>query len=107
MSDATTLPPLRESSEAPSSTGQQPDSSAGHGDSDTSLIQSESLNAKDEPSGNGDGKADGKQKRKRTSPKDSATLEAEYKLNPKPNKAARADIVEKVELNEKEVQVSG
>ena len=41
------------------------------------------------------------------SPKDQATLEAEYKLNPKPNKAARAEIVEKVDLNEKEVQVSG
>jgi hypothetical protein len=41
-----------------------------------------------------------------SSPKDQAILEAEYKQNPKPNKAARAVIVEKVELNEKEVQVS-
>jgi hypothetical protein len=41
-----------------------------------------------------------------SSPKDQATLEAEYKHNPKPNKAARAEIVEKVDLNEKEVQVS-
>ena len=41
------------------------------------------------------------------SPKDQATLEAEYKLNPKPNKAARAEIVGMVDLNEKEVQVSG
>jgi hypothetical protein len=40
------------------------------------------------------------------SPKDQAILEAEYKQNPKPNKAARADIVGKVSLNEKEVQVS-
>jgi hypothetical protein len=40
------------------------------------------------------------------SPKDQATLEAEYKHNPKPNKAARVEIVEKVDLNEKEVQVS-
>lgn len=39
------------------------------------------------------------------SPADQAILEAEYKQNPKPNKAARADIVEKVSLNEKEVQV--
>lgn len=39
-------------------------------------------------------------------PEDQAILEAEYKRNPKPNKAARADIVEKVTLNEKEVQVS-
>ena len=41
-----------------------------------------------------------------SSPKDQAILEAEYKQNPKPNKAARAEIVEKVSLNEKEVQVS-
>jgi hypothetical protein len=40
-----------------------------------------------------------------SSPKDQAILEAEYKQNPKPNKAARAEIVEKVDLNEKEVQV--
>lgn len=40
------------------------------------------------------------------SPADQVILEAEYKQNPKPNKAARADIVEKVTLNEKEVQVS-
>ena len=40
------------------------------------------------------------------SPKDQAILEAEYTQNPKPNKAARAVIVEKVDLNEKEVQVS-
>ncbi len=40
------------------------------------------------------------------SPQDQAILEAEYKQNPKPNKAARAVIVEKVSLNEKEVQVS-
>jgi Homeodomain len=40
------------------------------------------------------------------SPRDQAILEAEYKQNPKPNKAARAEIVEKVSLSEKEVQVS-
>jgi Homeodomain len=39
------------------------------------------------------------------SPQDQAVLEAEYKQNPKPNKAARAEIVKKVSLNEKEVQV--
>lgn len=41
-----------------------------------------------------------------SSPKDQAILEAEYKQNPKPNKAARAEIVKKVDLNEKEVQVN-
>jgi hypothetical protein len=40
------------------------------------------------------------------SPKDQAILEAEFAQDPKPNKAARAVIVEKVDMNEKEVQVS-
>jgi len=39
------------------------------------------------------------------SPEDQAFLEAQYKENPKPNKAARAEIVKSVKLNEKEVQV--
>jgi len=39
------------------------------------------------------------------STKDQAILEAEYKESPKPNKADRARIVQKVDLNEKEVQV--
>ncbi|EHK96950.1 putative Homeobox-leucine zipper protein ROC5 [Glarea lozoyensis 74030] len=47
-----------------------------------------------------------KQRRKRTTPQDQAKLEAEYKLNPKPNKAARAEIVKNVSLNEKEVQIA-
>ncbi|KAG9238769.1 hypothetical protein BJ875DRAFT_449881 [Amylocarpus encephaloides] len=46
-----------------------------------------------------------KQRRKRTRPQDQAVLEAEYRRNPKPNKAARAEIVERVSLNEKEVQI--
>lgn len=40
------------------------------------------------------------------SPEDQATLEAEYKKNPKPDKAARLAIVDQVSLGEKEVQVS-
>lgn len=40
------------------------------------------------------------------SPEDQATLEAEYKKNPKPDKMARMSIVEQVSLGEKEVQVS-
>ena len=40
------------------------------------------------------------------SPEDQATLEAEYKKNPKPDKAARLAIVNQVCLGEKEVQVS-
>lgn len=40
------------------------------------------------------------------SPEDHATLEAEYALNSKPDKAARIAIVSRVALGEKEVQVS-
>lgn len=41
----------------------------------------------------------------RSSPEDHAVLEAEYLKNPKPDKTARADIVSRVSLGEKEVQV--
>ena len=37
---------------------------------------------------------------------DHAFLEAEYQRNPKPDKAARTSIVQRVALNDKEVQVS-
>lgn len=40
-----------------------------------------------------------------SSAKDKAILEAAYNANPKPDKAARLDIVKRVSLNEKEVQV--
>lgn len=40
------------------------------------------------------------------SPEDHAILEAEYQRNAKPDKAARTDIVNRVSLGEKEVQVS-
>lgn len=39
------------------------------------------------------------------SAKDKAILEAAYSANPKPDKAARLNIVKRVSLNEKEVQV--
>ena len=39
------------------------------------------------------------------SAKDKAVLEAAYTANPKPDKAARLAIVNRVSLNEKEVQV--
>ncbi|KAJ0300748.1 hypothetical protein COL516b_008319 [Colletotrichum fioriniae] len=45
-----------------------------------------------------------KGKRKRTAAKDKSILEAAYVANPKPDKAARLDIVKRVSLNEKEVQ---
>jgi len=40
-----------------------------------------------------------------SSAKDKAILEAAYLSNAKPDKAARLDIVKRVSLNEKEVQV--
>lgn len=39
------------------------------------------------------------------SARDKAVLEAAYTSNPKPDKAARLEIVRRVFLNEKEVQV--
>ncbi|KAI1828644.1 hypothetical protein F4861DRAFT_12163 [Xylaria intraflava] len=46
-----------------------------------------------------------KGKRKRTTSQDKTILEAAYSSNPKPDKAARLDIVKRVSLNEKEVQI--
>ncbi|KAL9128999.1 MAG: hypothetical protein Q9217_002433 [Psora testacea] len=46
-----------------------------------------------------------RQKRKRTSPEDHAILEAEYERNPKPDKTARQELVKRVALGEKEVQI--
>ncbi|EXJ69595.1 uncharacterized protein A1O5_07631 [Cladophialophora psammophila CBS 110553] len=46
-----------------------------------------------------------KAKRRRTSPQDCATLEAAYQQNSKPDKAERAQIVRRVALGEKEVQI--
>ncbi|KAG5303199.1 homeobox transcription factor [Histoplasma capsulatum G186AR] len=52
-----------------------------------------------------DNKALARQKRRRTSPDDQKILEAEYQRNPKPDRATRADIVNRVTLGEKEVQI--
>ncbi|SPJ78040.1 related to LIM homeobox protein [Fusarium torulosum] len=46
-----------------------------------------------------------KGKRKRTAAKDKMILEEAYSSNPKPDKQARLDIVQRVSLNEKEVQI--
>ncbi|KAK2758970.1 hypothetical protein FQN54_003068 [Arachnomyces sp. PD_36] len=50
-------------------------------------------------------KLPGRQKRRRTSPEDHAILEAEYQRNPKPDRTARANIVSRVALGDKEVQI--
>ncbi|CZT49896.1 related to LIM homeobox protein [Rhynchosporium secalis] len=106
MSDATLPPPRRLSSAAPPRIERsQSDSTSGEGEFETCLGQSAGYTVKGERLEESEGRSDNKQKRKRTSPADQAILEAEYKQNPKPNKAARADIVEKVFLNEKEVQI--
>ncbi|CAO2651964.1 Nn.00g002470.m01.CDS01 [Neocucurbitaria sp. VM-36] len=52
-----------------------------------------------------DNKALARQKRRRTSKEDEDILKAEYLKNPKPDKAARLEIVSKVALGEKEVQI--
>ncbi|TKA26934.1 hypothetical protein B0A54_16620 [Friedmanniomyces endolithicus] len=51
-----------------------------------------------------DDKAYARQKRKRTSLEDQSVLEDAYKRDPKPDKAARLEIVRMVNLGEKEVQ---
>nr|KMM66732.1 hypothetical protein CPAG_03070 [Coccidioides posadasii RMSCC 3488] len=52
-----------------------------------------------------DNKILGRQRRRRTSPEDYAILEAEYQRNPKPDKVTRANIVSRVSLGDKEVQI--
>ncbi|GJN83656.1 hypothetical protein PLIIFM63780_007205 [Purpureocillium lilacinum] len=72
--------------------------SAGHNDSS---ILSEISNG----SSIQDGEKHPKGKRKRTAAKDKMILEEAYKNNPKPDKQARLEIVDRVSLNEKEVQI--
>ncbi|KAF1965977.1 hypothetical protein BU23DRAFT_560668 [Bimuria novae-zelandiae CBS 107.79] len=52
-----------------------------------------------------DNKPLARQKRRRTSKEDEEILKTEYAKNPKPDKAARIEIVGKVALGEKEVQI--
>ncbi|KAI9663627.1 MAG: hypothetical protein M1821_007117 [Bathelium mastoideum] len=54
---------------------------------------------------NVDNKSLARQKRRRTSPEDQAILETEYSRNPKPDKNARQEIVKRVALGDKEVQI--
>ncbi|TVY39085.1 Homeobox protein [Lachnellula subtilissima] len=105
MTDAT-LPPPRSSSVRSTSEGRErSDSSQSREEFEMSMEQSSDPASGEGTSGESESRAENKQRRKRTSPSDQAILEAEYKLNPKPSKAARAEIVEKVTLNEKEVQI--
>ncbi|TVY47268.1 hypothetical protein LOCC1_G002097 [Lachnellula occidentalis] len=121
MTDAT-LPPPRSSDVGSTSEGRvRSNSSQSREESDVSGEPSSDPSNGEGTSGESESRAENKQRRKRTrldnyinygpwltlyhSPSDQAILEAEYKLNPKPSKAARAEIVEKVTLNEKEVQI--
>ncbi|KAI1764796.1 hypothetical protein GGR53DRAFT_300555 [Hypoxylon sp. FL1150] len=88
----------REARSSFSSQGSNPDSSAMSFESSFRLesgYPSHDPNTEKHPKG----------KRKRTTTQDKAILETAYSTNPKPDKAARLDIVSRVSLNEKEVQI--
>ncbi|KXJ95319.1 hypothetical protein Micbo1qcDRAFT_192373 [Microdochium bolleyi] len=92
LPENTELPP----SSSPSSVS--PDSSA--------LSLQSSFRLESGFSGHGsDSEKHPKGKRKRTTSHDKTILEASYLANPKPDKAARLDIVRRVSLSEKEVQI--
>ncbi|RYP74614.1 hypothetical protein DL771_002880 [Monosporascus sp. 5C6A] len=94
---ASTLPPNYDAVE-PSSQNSNPDSSTFSLESSFRLepaYPNEGVECEKHPKG----------KRKRTTTQDKAILEAAYTSNPKPDKAARLDIVTRVSLNEKEVQI--
>ncbi|RYP31021.1 hypothetical protein DL767_005961 [Monosporascus sp. MG133] len=94
---ASTLPPNYDAVE-PSSQNSNPDSSTLSLESSFRLepaYPNEGVECEKHPKG----------KRKRTTTQDKAILEAAYNSNPKPDKAARLDIVTRVSLNEKEVQI--
>ncbi|POR31327.1 GS homeobox 2 [Tolypocladium paradoxum] len=100
MSNASPAPSLDVSSEQHAA-----DSSPSHHES--SAI-SQSLPQLDDTLTSGsalDGEKHPKGKRKRTAAKDKMLLEEAYKSNPKPDKQARLEIVDRVSLNEKEVQI--
>ncbi|KAM0329781.1 hypothetical protein ACHAQA_003945 [Verticillium albo-atrum] len=59
----------------------------------------------DATTGTTDSEKHPKGKRKRTAAKDKSILEDSYQTNPKPDKTARQELVQRVSLNEKEVQI--
>ncbi|KAK0657516.1 hypothetical protein B0T16DRAFT_61944 [Cercophora newfieldiana] len=99
---ASSSPPSR-SAELSSHSHDRPSSSA----SDHALPSSSALLPSDTllPTPSADSERHPKGKRKRTAAKDKAILEEAYAANPKPDKAARLAIVNRVSLNEKEVQI--
>ncbi|KAK4193480.1 pah4 homeobox protein encoded by the pah4 protein [Podospora australis] len=102
-------PPARAQSPTTSDDG-QPSSPTTHNALLPSIPPQSSPEQTLDPSGSSgaatsEGERHPKGKRKRTAAKDKAILEAAYIANPKPDKAARLEIVKRVSLNEKEVQI--
>ncbi|GAB7353784.1 hypothetical protein MBLNU459_g4167t1 [Dothideomycetes sp. NU459] len=105
LTTTTTTPARRSFDMGGSGTTRTPDSAEPSSSQNYAFLihTAESLPAHLPPSV--DNKSLARQKRRRTSPEDQAVLEAEYQRNPKPDKAARMAIVERVALGEKEVQI--
>ncbi|KAF2822269.1 hypothetical protein CC86DRAFT_373417 [Ophiobolus disseminans] len=93
MSNSSPLPSAIGRRDAPSTTGAL-----------AFLVHSQETVANKMPPGV-DNKALARQRRRRTSKEDEDVLKAEYLKNPKPDKAARLEIITKVALGEKEVQI--
>ncbi|KAI0851378.1 hypothetical protein F5Y00DRAFT_8201 [Daldinia vernicosa] len=96
-----TMPPVREAREARGSVSSQ----SSNPDSSTMSFESSFRLESGYPTHDSNTEKHPKGKRKRTTTQDKAILEAAYNSNPKPDKAARLDIVSRVSLNEKEVQI--
>ncbi|KAK4160943.1 pah4 homeobox protein encoded by the pah4 protein [Cladorrhinum sp. PSN259] len=121
MENEAPSPPLRDSSlpppplpsspsPAPSNTVEEPQSSSPSNCQNVLLIaplqpSPEFSSELSRSAMEGEGERHPKGKRKRTAAKDKSILEAAYNANPKPDKAARLEIVRRVSLNEKEVQI--
>ncbi|OTB18346.1 hypothetical protein K445DRAFT_247489 [Daldinia sp. EC12] len=95
------MPPVREAREARGSISSQ----SSNPDSSTMSFESSFRLESGYPTHDSNTEKHPKGKRKRTTTQDKAILEAAYNSNPKPDKAARLDIVSRVSLNEKEVQI--
>ncbi|KAE9965316.1 hypothetical protein EG328_009819 [Venturia inaequalis] len=98
MSQAMSSPPsssLADSDTRPASAGSSP----------TAFVVYSPTNLKDKLDVNSESKTAPRQKRRRTSPEDQKILEEEFARNPKPDKPSRLEIVKKVALGEKEIQI--
>ncbi|KAI8966002.1 hypothetical protein F5Y11DRAFT_311071 [Daldinia sp. FL1419] len=96
-----TMPPVHEAREGRRSISSQ----SSNPDSSTMSFESSFRLESGYPTHDSNTEKHPKGKRKRTTTQDKAILEAAYNSNPKPDKAARLDIVSRVSLNEKEVQI--